>query len=64
MLFQGVEQPLQDEESAFGGVGLFRGCDEEGSVFGPVGGELDQGLCAEDEGGGGQGGEVAVEGGY
>lgn len=61
LLFEGVEEPSQDEKGAFGGVGFLGGRDEEGRVFGPVGGELDQGLRREDEGGGCERGEVAIE---
>ena len=64
LLFKSVEEPFQDEEGAFGWVGFFGGCDEEGRVFGPVGGELDEGLRRKDEGGGCEGGEVAIEGCY
>ena len=61
LLFEGVEEPFHDEEGAFGGVGFLGGRDEEGRVFGPVGGELDEGLCREDEGGRCERGEVAIE---
>ena len=42
----------------FGGWG-----NKDAGVFGPVGGELSEGGGAEDEGGRGEAGEVAVEGG-
>lgn len=58
---QSSEKPLQNEKRTFLGIWFRRRGDKDRGVFDPVGGELDEGDGAEDEGRSGQGGEIAVE---
>lgn len=63
LLVQGGEEPLEHEERTLLGIGLLSGRHEGGRVFRPVGRILGKGSCREDKRRGGQGREVAVEGG-
>lgn len=63
LLLQSREEPLEHEQCALLRVGLGGGGGEERRVLAPVGAEFGQGGGGEDEGRGGKGGEVAVEGG-
>jgi hypothetical protein len=58
------EVPAEDKQEALCRVGFGGGGQEERGVLGPVGGELDGALRGEDEGRGGDVGEVTAEGGY
>jgi hypothetical protein len=62
LLLEGGEKPFQDQQSATLRVGFGSGGDEDGRMLGPIGGELDGGFGGEDEGRGGDVGEVAADG--
>lgn len=61
LLVESSEEPLEDEECSFLGVGLFGGSDKYGGVFGPVGGVLGQGGGRQDKRGCREGREISVE---
>lgn len=54
-MFQGREEPFQDEGGTLGGVGLSGWSCEDGRMGGPVGGEFGEGLGRENERGRGEG---------
>lgn len=61
LLLQRAQEPSQHQQRALLGIGLGSWRDEERGVLRPVGGELDDALRGEEEGRGGQGGEIAAE---
>jgi hypothetical protein len=63
LLLQCAEEPLEDEHGTLLRVGFGGGCDEQAGHLSPVGAELGKGGGGENEGRGGHGGEVAIEGG-
>lgn len=62
LLFEGGEEPLEHKKGPFGWIWLLSGGNEDSWVFCPVGAELGQGGCAENESWGCQGREIAIEG--
>lgn len=61
LLMEGAEEPFQHKEGPFLGIGLFGRSNKDLWVFGPVSGVFDEGRRGEDEGGSGQGGQIAVK---
>jgi hypothetical protein len=47
---QCAEEPLENQESTLGGVGLLGWCHEDGGVLCPVGGIFGEGGSRQDEG--------------
>ena len=62
LLLERGQEPFQYQPSAALRVWFRCRRDEDGGVLGPVGGELDRGFSGEDEGWGGDIGEVAADG--
>lgn len=61
LLLQRANKPLQHAQSPFLSIVFVCRRDEERGVFGPVGAVFGDGLGGEEEGWGGEGGEVAFE---